>query len=68
MLVVEQVIMHLPELSLSGCRLSRQSRVQRVGVNLDEREVAIDKTQPIAKLLSGKRCSSKRKSKCPCFC
>jgi hypothetical protein len=36
-----------PECSLPGCRLSCFSDVQRVGANLDEREVAKDKTQSI---------------------
>jgi len=49
MLVVEDGIMHLPKLPLSGCSLGSQSRVQRVGMNVDEREVAKDKS------FSGKR-------------
>src|SRR6266566_1957325 len=43
MLVVEDGIMHLPELALSCGGLSCQSRVQRVGMDLGEWEVAKDK-------------------------
>ena len=51
MLVVEDIIMHLPELPLScGC-LGGQSRVQRVGMDLGEREVAEDKAQLLPELL-----------------
>ncbi len=51
MLVVEDVIVHLPELALSGGSLSSESGVQRVGVNLGEWKVAKDKTQLVPKLL-----------------
>jgi len=40
---VEDVIMHLPELALSCGGLGSQSRVQRVGMDFGEREVAKDK-------------------------
>src|SRR6266516_4500738 len=43
MLVVEDGIMHLPELTLHCGGLSCQSRVQRVGMDLGEWEVAKDK-------------------------
>src|SRR6266536_2087338 len=51
MLVVEDVIMHLPELALSGGGLGSQSRVQRVGMDFGEREVAKDKAQLVPELL-----------------
>jgi len=40
--VVEDGIMHLPELALSCGGLGSQSRVQRVGMDCGEREVAKD--------------------------
>ena len=43
MLMVEDVVMHLPELALSCGGLGSQSRVQRVGMDCGEREVAKDK-------------------------
>src|SRR6266536_5850423 len=51
MLVVEDVIMHLPELTLSCGGFGSQSRVQRVGMDLGEREVAKDKAQLLPELL-----------------
>ena len=43
MLVVEDGIMHLPELALSRGGLGSESRVQRVGMDFGEGEVAKDK-------------------------
>src|SRR6266436_8213649 len=51
MLVVEDGIMHLPELALSCGGLGSQSRVQRVGMDFGKREVAKDKAQLVPKLL-----------------
>src|SRR5258708_28612131 len=51
MLVVEDGIMHLPELALSCGGLGCQSRVQRVGMDFGEREVAKDKAQLVPELL-----------------
>src|SRR5438128_426227 len=45
MLVVEDVVMHLPELALHCGGLGSQSRVQGVGMDLGEWEVAKDKAQ-----------------------
>ena len=42
MLVMEEVIVHLPEFALCAGGLDCQSRVQRVGMDFAEREVAID--------------------------
>ena len=43
MLVVEDVIMHLPELALNCGGLGSESRVQRVGMDFGEWEVTKDK-------------------------
>src|SRR5262249_41389935 len=51
MLVVEDVIMHLPEHALRCGGLSSQSRVQRVGMDFGEWEVAKDKAQLVPELL-----------------
>src|SRR5205807_3029217 len=51
MLVVEDGVMHLPELALSCGGLCCQSRVQRVGMDFGEREVAKDKAQLLPELL-----------------
>jgi hypothetical protein len=51
MLVVEDVIMHLPEFALCCSSLGSQSRMQGMRVNLGEREVAVDKAQLLPKLL-----------------
>jgi hypothetical protein len=50
-LVVEDVIMHLPELPLRCCGFGSESRMQRVGMNFGEREVAKDKAQLVPELL-----------------
>src|SRR2546421_11043120 len=51
MLVVEDGVMHLPELALSCGGLCCQSRVQRVRMDFGEREVAKDKAQLVPELL-----------------
>src|SRR6266567_186960 len=51
MLVVEDVIVHLPEFPLSVCSLGSERGVQRVRMDFGEREVAIDKTQLVPELL-----------------
>src|SRR5690242_6518480 len=51
MLVVEDIIVHLPELALRRGSLGGESRVQCMGVDLGEREVAIDKAQLLPELL-----------------
>src|SRR5207302_9438283 len=51
MLVMEDSIMHLPEFPLRRSALGSESRVERVRMNLDEREVAIDKAQLVPEFL-----------------
>src|SRR5688500_14577928 len=50
MLMLEDDVMHLPILPLRSRRLGRFSRVLGVRVNLSEREVAKDESQPLAEL------------------
>src|SRR5687768_15396217 len=50
MLMLEYDVMHLPVLPLRSRRHGRFSRVLCVWVNLSEREVAKDESQPLAEL------------------
>jgi hypothetical protein len=51
MLVMEKGIVHLPKLPLRCSGLGSQSRVQRVGMDFGEGEVAKDKAQLVAELV-----------------
>src|SRR6266566_3440460 len=62
MLMVEDIIMHLPELALSCGGLGCQSRVQRMGMDVGEREVAKDKAQLVPELLLDRSYDGRREA------